>query len=303
MATLYTHQTENVRKTWLLVISFLVGIILLGYAVSYVTGNHLILYAAIMVSLLLNIASYWFSDKIVLSMAGATEVESKDQYPQLWNVVENLSITAGLPMPRVFIINDPAPNAFATGRNAEHAVIAVTTGLLPMLTKSELEGVIAHELAHIGNKDILLQTIIVVLVGMVTIVADMLQRAVFWGGNNRENKNGMLVFALVIVSSILAPLAATVLQLAISRKREFLADATGSLLTRYPDGLASALRKISGYTQPLQRASNATAHMYIVNPMGHALTSDGVEKTNWLTKLFMTHPPVEERIEALLGHK
>lgn len=303
MATIYTHQSENVRKTWILVVSFLVGIILLGYAASIFTGNRAILYIAILLSLLMNVASYWFSDKIVLSMAGATPIESKDQYPELWNIVENLSITAGLPMPKLYVINDPAPNAFATGRNQEHAVVAVTTGLLPMLNKSELEGVIAHELSHIGNKDMLLQTIVVVLAGVVSIVSDLLLRMSHFGGDgeSREGKSGVLMLALVIVASILAPLAATIVQLAISRRREFLADASGVLLTRYPEGLASALKKISGYKQPLQRASNATAHLYIVNPMGHALAGNGEEKVSWFTKLFMTHPPVQERVKALTG--
>lgn len=303
MATIYTHQSENVRKTWILVVSFLVGIILLGYAASAVTGNSLILYLAVGISLLMNIASYWFSDKIVLSMAGATPIESKDQYPELWNIVENLSITAGLPMPKLYIINDPAPNAFATGRDKDHAVVAVTTGLLPMLNKSELEGVIAHELSHIGNKDMLLQTIVVVLAGVVTIVSDLLLRMAHFGGEQKEGRAGVIMLALVIVASILAPLAATVVQLAISRKREFLADASAVLLTRYPDGLASALKKISGYRQPLQRATNATAHLYIVNPMGHALASDGHEQVSWFTKLFMTHPPVQERVKALTGEE
>lgn len=305
MATIYTHQSENVRKTWVLVVSFLVGIILLGYAASAVTGNSLILYIAVGISLLMNVASYWFSDRIVLSMAGATPIESKDQYPELWNIVENLSITAGLPMPKLYIINDPAPNAFATGRNQDHAVVAVTTGLLPMLNKSELEGVIAHELSHIGNKDMLLQTIVVVLAGVVSIVSDLLLRMSHFGGDSeaREGKAGVIMLALVIVASILAPLAATIVQLAVSRKREFLADASAVLLTRYPEGLASALKKISGYRQPLQRASNATAHMYIVNPMGHALASDGHEKVSWFTKLFMTHPPVQERVKALTGEE
>lgn len=303
MATIYTHQSENVRKTWVLVVSFLVGIILLGYAASAVTGNSLILYIAVGISLLMNVASYWFSDKIVLSMAGATPIESKDQYPELWNIVENLSITAGLPMPKLYIINDPAPNAFATGRNQDHAVVAVTTGLLPMLNKSELEGVIAHELSHIGNKDMLLQTIVVVLAGVVSIVSDLLLRMSHFGGEQKEGRAGVIMLALVIVASILAPLAATIVQLAVSRKREFLADASAALLTRYPEGLASALKKISGYKQPLQRASNATAHLYIVNPMGHALASDGHEKVSWFTKLFMTHPPVQERVKALTGEE
>ena len=194
-------------------------------------------------------------------------------------MVENLSITAGLPMPKLYIINDPIPNAFATGRNENNSAVAVTTGLLLILNKSELEGVIAHELSHIKNKDILIQTIVVVLAGVIAIISDMFLRMSIFGGSERENKNPLL-FVILIVSIILAPLAATVIKMAISRKREFLADASGALLTRYPEGLANALKKISAYHQPLQNAHAATAHMYIVNPMGLSgdLNEDEEEK-------------------------
>lgn len=300
MATLYSQQSSNTMKTWLLMTSFLVFVILIGFLVSYMYNSPAILYGAIIFSLLMNFTSYFFSDKIVLSMAGARRVEKKEDFPELWNSLENLSITAGLPMPKLYVIDDPAPNAFATGRNKKHAVVAVTTGLLPLLNKSELEGVLAHELSHINNKDILLQTVVVILVGFISIVADMMIRASIFGGN-RDNKNpAMIVFA--ILAAILAPLAATVIQLAISRKREFLADSTGALLTRYPEGLASALQKISSFPKHVERANHATAHLYISDPFAHNFDQDGEEeKVSWYAKLFMTHPPVQERVDALLN--
>jgi heat shock protein HtpX len=241
----------------------------------------------------MNLASYWWSDKIVLKMAGATLAEH-DTYRELYHTVENLSITAGLPMPKIYIILDAAPNAFATGRNKDHAVVAVTQGLLAMLDKNELEGVIAHELSHIGNRDILLQTVVVVLVGFVAMASDMFMRAqLFSGGRDSEdNRAGAVMVVIGILLSILAPVVAQIIQLAISRKREFLADASGALLTRYPEGLASALEKIGRYGAPMQKASNATAHMYIANPFGG-------KAIRGMAKLFATHPPVEERIAAL----
>lgn len=299
MATLYTQESNNVRKTWLLLTSFFVLIIAIGFALSYLYGNPNLLYGAFIISLLLNVGSYWFSDKLVLSMAHATPIESKNDYPELWNSVENLSITAGLPMPKLYIIDDPAPNAFATGRNKDNAVIAVTTGLLPLLNKSELEGVLAHELSHIGNRDMLVQTVVVVFAGLISFVADFALRMSF---SSDERKNP-LVFAGVILGTILAPLAATVIKLAISRQREFLADASGALLTRYPEGLASALQKISNFHQPMKVQNSAIAHLYISNPSGMNDAGDEREheEVSWLTKMFMTHPPTEERIAALLN--
>ncbi len=303
--TLYTHQASNTRKTIVLMTVFLVLIILIGFLFSYIYQSPNILYMAVIFSLLMNFFSYFYSDKIVLAQAGAREIKDRAEFPDLWNIVENLSITAGLPMPRLFVIDDPAPNAFATGRNKEHAVIAVTTGILPLLNKSELEGVIAHELSHIGNKDILIQTVVVIFAGAISILADMFLRMSMFGGGDRENKNGMMMF-LAIGAAILAPIAATIIQLAISRKREFLADADGALLTRYPEGLASALQKISTFPKQLERVNKATAHLYIVDPMVAGLASEETEaeeKVSWFAKLFMTHPPVRERIVALLGEK
>ncbi len=294
MATLYTHQTENVAKTWALMAAFFSIVIAIGWAVSFYFNNPGILVVAVVFAVVMNVTSYWFSDKIVVTMAGAKPADEKE-FSDLHNIVENLAITAGLPKPKVFIITDAAPNAFATGRNAEHAVVAVTTGLLGMMERSELEGVIAHELSHIGNRDMLLSTVAVVLVGFVTLVSDFVFRGILFGGDNRENKNHPIVAVIAIAFIVLAPVFATLLQLAISRKREFLADASGALLTRYPEGLASALQKISSYAAPMKRANNATAHLYISNPFGARAAASG------LSKLFMTHPPVQERIQALLG--
>ncbi|MBX4192153.1 M48 family metallopeptidase [Candidatus Parcubacteria bacterium] len=269
----------------------------IGWAVSYYFNNPGILVFAVIFAIIMNVTSYWFSDKIVVSMAGAKEAKDAE-YPDLHNLVENLAITAGLPKPKIYIINDPAPNAFATGRNKEHAVVAVTTGLLQMLDKTELEGVIAHELSHIGNKDMLVSTVAVVLVGFVTLISDFFLRASMFGGNrgggDRDNKNPVIAI-LAIALIVLAPIIATLLQLAISRKREFLADASGALLTRYPEGLANALRKIGSYAEPMRKANNAIAHLYISNPFGAKAAMSGI------AKLFMTHPPIEERIKALLG--
>lgn len=296
MATLYTHQSENVRKTWILMSGFLIVLIAVGWALSYVYGNPTILYAFAGFSIIMNIVAYWKSDSIALSSAHATLADGPE-FLELHRIVENLSITAGLPKPRVYVVNDPAPNAFATGRDKEHAAIAVTTGLLTMLDRNELEGVIAHELSHIGNRDILVATVVVVLVGLLAMVSDFFMRSMIFGGGRRSsNREGgsQLTFILGIVAIILAPIVAMLIQLAISRKREFLADASGALLTRYPEGLASALQKISTYDQPMRHASSATAHLYISNPFG--------AKSGFFSKLFATHPPTPERIEKLVGN-
>jgi heat shock protein HtpX len=244
MATLYTQQSKNVSRTWLLMSAFLVIVIGIGFFISQYYGNPNILYFFIIFSVIMNVVSYWYSDKIALSINHAKQITEKDNQ-ELWHIVENLAITAGLPMPKLYIIEDQAPNAFATGRNKEHAVVAVTTGLLQILEKNELEGVMAHELSHIGNRDILLSTVVVVLVGFISIIANIFMRSLFFGGGRRDNENGGGLMMIVgIVLSILAPIFATLIQLAISRKREFLADASGALLTRYPEGLANYLIKI-----------------------------------------------------------
>lgn len=241
----------------------------------------------------MNIFAYWNSAKIALRVSGAKPADEKE-YMELHRIVENLAITAGLPKPKVYIINDPAPNAFATGRNKEHAAVAFTTGILAILDKSELEGVAAHELSHIGNRDILVSTIAVVLAGFISLLADVFLRShLFGGGRDSDSKAGNILMIVGIALAILAPIFATLVQLSISRKREFLADASGALLTRYPEGLASALQKISSYSRPMAHAHKATAHLFIANPFG------GVGKK--ATSLFSTHPPVEARVQALLN--
>lgn len=295
MATLYTHQGQNIRKTWLLMTVFLIVVIGIGFVFSRIYDNANILYFFVFFSILMNIFSYWYSDKIALSVAKAHPA-TREKYFDFYNIVENLAITAGLPMPRIYVIEDPSPNAFATGRDKKHAVIAVTTGLLSIMNKVELEGVVAHEMSHIGNRDMLLSTVAVVLVGFVAVVSDAMIRMSFFGGrdSDREGGNGLIVL-LGIIFSILAPIAATLIQLAISRKREYLADASGSLLTRYPEGLASALEKISEYGRPMKTQSGAIAHLYIANPKGSGKFARKVGS------LFSTHPPVEERIKRLRG--
>jgi len=291
-------------KTWFLLSSFLVFIIIVGYIFSTAMESPGILYFAVSFSVISSFISYWWSDKIVLSMSDAHEVKFEDN-KELYRLVENLCITAGLPLPKIYIINDSAPNAFATGRDPEHAVVAVTRGLLQKLNRSELEGVIAHELSHIGNRDILIATVVTVLVGVVVLLADWFRRWTFWGGGRRSNNNEkgnqlqLIIMIVAIVLSILAPFFAYMMQFAISRKREFLADADGALLTRYPDGLASALRKISSDPEPLEVANRATAHLYIASPFEGK--RDKRAKKGFFAKAFMTHPPVEERIAALKG--
>ncbi len=299
MATLYTYAESNVYKTWLYLTAFLVLVIGFGWALSYFMNSTGILWIAVIFSVLMSFGSYWYSDKLVLAMSRAKPI-AKEDAPELYRVVENLIITAGLPMPKIYIIEEDAPNAFATGRNPKHAVVAVTRGLLNRLERVELEGVIAHELSHIGNRDMLISAIAVVLAGVIAVASDFFFRLAFWGGlggrrdEEREGSQLQILFiALSFLVAILAPIAATMLRLAISRKREFLADASGALLTRYPDGLIRALEKISQDPTPLRAATNATAHLYISDPI------KGKQKESWLRKLFMTHPPIEERIKAL----
>lgn len=294
MATLYTHQGANVRKTWLLMAVFLVMVIGIGYGAAYMLGNPSILYIAVLIAVVMNVGSYWYSDKLVIKMTGAVPA-TKAEYPVLWNVVENLSITAGLPMPKLYVVHDPAPNAFATGRDPEHSAVAATTGILALLNQAELEGVMAHELSHVGNRDMLVSTVAVVLAGFIAILADFFMRAMLFGGGDRDNKAGLVFLVLGVVGIILAPIAAQMIQLAISRKREYLADASGALLTRYPEGLASALEKIHAYAQPMQRANNATAHLFIADPFGG--DSRGLRQK--ISGLFQTHPPAADRIRIL----
>ncbi len=294
MATLYTHKDRNIRRTWFLIIFFLLFIIGLGWVFSYQFNSPIILVIAVIISVLMSFTSYWYSDKIVLAMSRAKEVKKQDN-PELYRLVENLCITAGLPLPRIYVMEEAAPNAFATGRNPKNAVIVVTRGLLQKLERSELEGVLAHELSHIGNRDILLQTVVVVLVGIVALLSDWFLRWTIFGGRRRDSREGGQLAAIMmlvgILLAILSPFVGLLIQLAISRKREFLADASGALLTRYPEGLARALEKISRDQTPLKVANKATAHLYITNPF----------RGKKVSKLFMTHPPIKERVRNLRG--
>lgn len=296
MTTLYEQRSANVWKTVFLMVIFLVLVGVVGYAASLYFGSPVFLYVALIFGALMNFYSYWFSDKQVLKMTGAKPA-SREEHFDFYTVAENMAITAGIPTPKLYVIDDPAPNAFATGRNEKHAVVAATTGLLAMLSRAELEGVIAHEMSHIKNKDMLVMTIAVVLAGFIALIADMFLHFAHLGAGdgNNDSKAGALFMVLALVGVILAPIAAQLIHLAISRRREYLADASGALLSRHPEGLASALVKISGYGAPMKKASTATAHLFISNPFGKG-------KTSWIAGLFATHPPVEARIKALLGH-
>lgn len=294
MASLYTNRDSNIRKTWLIFTLFLTIIIGVGYFFSTVYGDPSIVIFAAIFAVVMSITSYWNSDTIVLKMAHAVPI-NRESNRELYNVVENLAITAGLPTPKIYIINEESLNAFATGRDEKHAVVAVTRGLLEKLNRSELEGVIAHELSHIGNRDILVSTIIVVMVGFIAILSDFFMRSLWYkGGRRSNNNNGQGMMLLIgVIFAVLSPIAATLMQLAISRKREFLADASGALLTRYPEGLASALQKIETDKTPMHIANNSTAHLWIDDPF------NGMKKRPFLHTFFLTHPPIKDRIKAL----
>ncbi|TFB07987.1 zinc metalloprotease HtpX [Candidatus Atribacteria bacterium MT.SAG.1] len=301
MATLYSQAESNVRKTWFLIFFFLIFVIVAGWFFSYLLDNLFILIIAVIFSVFTSFFSYWHSDKIVLKMSRAKPIEKKDN-PEFYRLVENLCIASGLPLPKICIIPEAQPNAFATGRDEKHAVIAVTKGLLEKLERTELEGVIAHELSHIKNKDILLGTVVVILVGIIALLSSLFLRISFFGGGRRGSRQGgghlgLIIMALGIVAAILAPLAASLIRLSISRKREFLADASAALLTRYPEGLARALEKISSDPNQMRIANNSTAHLFISSPFR------GEQSKSWFAKIFMTHPPVEERVNALRGMK
>jgi len=292
--TLYAYQESNVRRTWALFTAFFLVVIALGWVFSYAFQSRGILVFAVGFSSLSAIIGYWYSDKIALGLARAKQIEKKDS-PLLYNTVENLTIAAGLPMPGIYITPERQINAFATGRDPRHAAVAVTQGALERLDKTELEGVLAHELSHVGNRDTLVSTAAVILAGVISLLGDMFLRSMFFGGfrsrDNRDNSGGIFLL-LGIALSILAPLGAMLIQFAISRRRESLADASGVLLTRYPEGLISALEKIGADQTPMLSAKDSTAHLWIDNPFKG-------KSISWWHKLFMTHPPIEERIKAL----
>jgi heat shock protein HtpX len=294
----YSEIASNKRKTIFLMAFMLCLIVAIGYVFSLYLNEPGIVPVAVLFSVGMSLFSYYFSGSIVLGISGAREVRRTDD-PELYRTVENLSIAAGLPTPKIYVIEDTAPNAFATGRDPKHAVVAITTGLRQKLTKQELEGVMAHELSHIGNYDIRIATIVVVLVGIVTLLADWMLRVSFHGGRKRDGEGGLngVIAIVAIVLALLSPIAATLMQLAISRKREYLADASAALLTRYPQGLTSALQKIAADHEPLEVANKATAHLYIVNPLKeHQEKGDQI---SWFASLFQTHPPIQDRIKKL----
>lgn len=296
--TAWDHRTSNIFKTWLIMFFFsfftvvIVYIIAQGFGYGEIGGLGIVGFALILAGVM-NFISYFWSDKIVLGVSKAKPIEKKDN-PQLYRTVENLCIAAGLPLPKIYLIEDSAPNAFATGRDPKHAAIAFTTGILSKLNKQELEGVTAHELSHVGNKDTLLMAVVSVLVGTIAMVADFYMRSLWYGHrDNSDSKSGTVFAVLAIVVAILAPIIAMLIQLAVSRRREFLADASGVILTRYPQGLANALLKISADKEPLEVANRGTAHLYIINPL------KGKSVTGFMVNLFNTHPPIEARIKAL----
>lgn len=297
MATLWTHKDSNIRKTWLLITAFLLLVSSVGWVFAQVYGNSGILFLAVFLSIVMSLGSYWWSDKIVIATSRARPL-SDAEAPDVHNIIENLAITAGLPKPRIYLVDSPQPNAFATGRDPEHALVGVTTGILQLMNKTELEGVLAHEMSHIGNRDMLVSTVVVVLVGFLQLLSDMFMRSMWFRSGDRDRGSSGVLMLVGIVLAILAPIAGMLIQLAVSRKREYLADASGALLTRYPEGLASALEKLAADHTPMRQANHATAHLWLDDPF------QGKEKkTSFLTKIFMTHPPIEDRVRILRGMK
>jgi heat shock protein HtpX len=294
---MYNQIASNKRKTWILLFGFsvfAVGLVTL-LAIQFGVPVEDALIGGTVFAVIYSIVSFYLSDRVVLSVTGAKPIEKRD-HPELYRIVENISITAGIPTPKIYIINDPSPNAFATGRDPKHASVAFTTGLLNVLNKQELEGVVAHEIGHVKNLDIRIMTMVVVLVGLVLLVSQIMIRMRFFNANSRsKDARALMIIILVmhLLVAILAPLVAQVIKLAISREREYLADATSALLTRYPAGLASALQKIRDHATPMKNANDATAHLFISDPFG------GKKKTPFLHKLFLTHPPIEDRVVRL----
>ena len=297
--TAWDHISSNIFKTWLTMFFFsifTVGVVYVmarGMGYGEASGLSIVGISLIVVGIM-NFALYFWSDKIVLGISGAKQIAKKDN-PELFRIVENLCIASGLPTPKIYVLNDTATNAFATGRDPKHAVICFTTGILEKLNKQELEGVTAHELSHIGNRDTLLMSVVSVLVGTIALLGDWLMRSMWFGNhdNDRDSKSGSIFLVIAIIAAILAPIIATLMQLAISRRREYLADASGVIITRNPEGLASALLKISDDKEPLEAANRGTAHLYIVNPL------KGKDAKVFLASLFNTHPPIADRVKAL----
>jgi heat shock protein HtpX len=301
MSGMYAEIASNKRNSFLITATMTAVLIVLGYFLgTYWGSGYAGVTIAFVLALVMSFSAYYGGDKMVLAISRAKRIEKKD-YPQLFNVIEELSIAAGLPMPAVYVIDDTAPNAFATGRDPRHASIAITTGLMQKLNRDELQGVMAHELSHVGNRDILYATMVGILVGSIAMMSDFFLRSFFWGGGRRRRSGGgggaigAILILVAIVLAILAPIFAKLMQLAVSRQREYLADASGAMLTRYPEGLASALEKIAGDKEVLEVANRATQHLYIVNPI------KPLEKR--ASNLFSTHPPIQERIARLRAMK
>jgi heat shock protein HtpX len=296
--SMYEQINGNIWKSYGFMLLFIILIGLVGYAFAQYTHSWFILPIALVFAIISSIGSYYYSDKIVLAMSKARPA-TQEENAFLINTVEGLSLAAGLPVPKIYVIEDSAPNAFATGRDPQHAVICITTGIMQKLNRVELEGVVAHEMSHIKDYDIRLMAIVAILAGTVVLISDWLLRIMWWGGfrggddddNRGGGGNNPVVLVVALVAAILAPIAATLIQLAVSRRREYLADAEGAMLTRFPDGLASALEKIAADDEPLEAANKATAHLYIENPLR--------EHGGFLNSLFSTHPPIEERIKRL----
>lgn len=300
LPTAQNQISGNIFKTWAIMLGFSIFVVGVTYIFSQALGGNTpgglgFVGIALIMAGLMNFFSYFYSDKMVLAISGAKQIQKKDN-PDLFRLVENLSIAAGLPTPKVYLINDSAPNAFATGRDAKHAAVAFTTGIIDKLNKQELEGVVAHELSHINNRDILLMSVVSILVGFIALLADWFLRMSFYRhGDNEDNKGNAIFMGIALVAAILAPIIATLIQLAISRRREFLADASAAYLTRDPEQLAYALQKIAGDREPLEVANRATAHLYFSNPL------KGSEAVSAFAGLFNTHPPVKDRVKALLA--
>ncbi len=288
--TLYHQASKNIWKTWLLFFIFLLFFSIVGYALSIYTESYLLLYFALFYAFMASFIGFFYSDRIVLSMSNAKKVEKKD-HPEIYNIVENLCIASGMPIPKIYIIEDASPNAFATGRNPKKGVVCVTSGLLNILNRSELEAVVAHELAHIKNYDILIATLVIVLASSLTFLSHIVLRTRIFSGSNNKNGSGLIQIGALILLIIVAPIVALIIRLAISRKREFLADASGALLTRYPEGLISALEKIHSYPNPMKKTNDYTRNLYISDPEK--------KKLSGFSKLFLTHPPIDERVKAL----
>lgn len=292
---IYSQINANKWKTWLIMAIFTVFITFLAYVFGRASGSGVSFAAfALIISGVTSFTSYYWSDKVVLAMSGARPANPKQDF-NFFTVAENIAIAAGIPKPKLYVIDDQALNAFATGRDPEHAVVVATSGILQVLSRRELEGVIAHEMSHIKNFDVRLMAVVSVLVGVIAFMADIFMRNMWWGRRSRDNddRSGAIFMVFGIVLAIISPIVATLIQLAVSRKREYLADASGALLTRNPDALADALIKISGDPHILHTASNATAHLFIENPF------KGKNRGAWFASLFNTHPPVEERIKIL----